>query len=42
MIARRLHMQDFSELCDDAKRYKKYKLTREEIAFTRKMVKPME
>ena len=41
MIARRLHMQDFSEPWDDVKLYKKYKLTREEIAFIESMIKPM-
>ena len=35
-------MQDFSEPWDDAKLYKKYKLTREEIAFIESMIKPME
>lgn len=31
-----------SEPWDDAKLYKKYKLTREEIAFIESMIKPME
>ena len=35
-------VQDFSEPWDDAKLYKKYKLTREEIAFIESMIKPME
>ena len=35
-------VQDFSESWDDAKLYKKYKLTREEIAFIESMIKPME
>ena len=34
--------EDFSEPWDDAKLYKKYKLTREEIAFIESMNKPME
>ena len=42
MIARRLRMRGFSEPWDDAKLYKKYKLTREEIAFIEPMIKPME
>ena len=39
---RKVPMQDFSEPWDDAKLYKKYKLTREEIAFIESMIKPME
>ena len=34
-------MQDFSEPWDDAKLYKKYKLTKDEIAFIESMIKPM-
>ena len=35
-------MQDFSEPWDDAKLYKKYGLTADEIAFIESMVRPME
>lgn len=35
-------MKDFSEPWDDAKLYRKYKLTKEEIAFIESMIKPME
>lgn len=35
-------VQDFSESWNDAKLYKKYKLTKEEIAFIESMIKPME
>jgi len=35
-------MQDFSEEWTDEKLYKKYKLTKEEIAFIESMVRPME
>lgn len=35
-------MQDFNEPWDDAKLYKKYKLTKDEIAFIESMVRPME
>lgn len=35
-------MKDFSESRDDAKLYKKHKLTKEEIAFVVSMIKPME
>lgn len=35
-------MKDFSEPWDDAKLYRKYKLTKEEIAFIKSMIKPME
>ncbi len=37
-----LPMKDFSEPWDDAKLYRKYKLTKEEIAFIESMIKPME
>lgn len=35
-------MKDFSEPWDDAKQCKKYKLTKEEIAFIESIIKPME
>lgn len=35
-------VQDFSETWDDEKLYRKYKLTKEEIAFIESMVRPME
>lgn len=35
-------MQDFSESWTDAKLYKKYGLTKEEINFIESMIKPME
>ena len=35
-------MQDFSKPCTDAELYKKYKLTKDEIAFIESMIKPME
>ena len=35
-------VQDFSKPWTDAERYKKYKLTKEEIAFVESMIKPME
>lgn len=34
-------MKDFSEPWDDAKLYRKYKLTKEEIAFIESMIKSM-
>lgn len=34
-------MKDFSESRDDAKLYRKYKLTKEEIAFIESMIKSM-
>ena len=37
-----LPMKDFSKPWDDAKLYRKYKLTKEEIAFIESMIKPME
>ena len=37
-----LPMKDFSEPWDDAKLYRKYKLTKEEIAFIESMIKPIE
>ena len=37
-----LPMKDFSEPWDDAKLYRKYKLTQEEIAFIESLIKPME
>ncbi len=37
-----LPMKDFSEPWDDAKLYRKYKLTKEEVAFIESMIKPME
>ena len=37
-----LPMKDFSEAWDDAKLHRKYKLTKEEIAFIESMIKPME
>ena len=35
-------MQDFSKPWTDAELYKKYKLTKDEIAFIESMIKPME
>jgi len=35
-------MQDYKEEWDDEKLYKKYKLTKDEIAFIESMIKPME
>jgi site-specific DNA-methyltransferase (adenine-specific) len=35
-------MQDFSKPWSDEELYKKYKLTKEEIAFIESMIKPME
>ena len=35
-------MQDFSKSWTDEELYKKYKLTKKEIAFIEKMVRPME
>jgi site-specific DNA-methyltransferase (adenine-specific) len=35
-------MQDFSKPWTDEELYKKYKLTKEEIAFIESMIKPME
>jgi site-specific DNA-methyltransferase (adenine-specific) len=35
-------VQDFSETWNDEKLYKKYGLTRDEIAFIESMVRPME
>ena len=35
-------MQDFSESWTDEKLYKKYKLTKAEIEFIEKMVRPMD
>lgn len=35
-------LKDFSEPWDDAKLYRKYKLTKEEIAFIESMIEPME
>jgi len=35
-------IQDFSKPWTDAQLYKKYKLTKDEIAFIESMIKPME
>ena len=35
-------MQDFSKPWTDEELYKKYKLTKDEIAFIESMIKPME
>ena len=42
MVYRSIFPLDFPEPWDEAKLYKKYKLTRDEIAFIESMIKPME